>query len=129
MYTSVVESQIDGTDELRKSAKEHINKQDAFRVDLFLREIKVIETDSTGNRKKIRNQLSITKDPLIFSANTGPDPSLKTLLGTIWIHEDDLVDNILIFHERWIEHIAFIGGLNVFWLMIFYCLFKCCASN
>lgn len=129
MYTSVVQSQIDGTDELRKTAKEFINKLDAFRVDVFLREIKVIESDSSGSKNLIRNQLSITKDPLIFSANTGSDANLKTLLGTIWVHEDDLVDNILIFREKWIEHIAFIGGLNIFYLLVFYCLFKCCVSN
>lgn len=38
-----------GVDSLYKQSKEFINKEDAFRVDLYLREVKAIEYDSDNS--------------------------------------------------------------------------------
>jgi len=27
------------------------------------------------------------------------------------------------------EHLAYVAGLNLFWIMLFHCLFKCCVRN
>jgi hypothetical protein len=68
--------------------------------------------------------LTMIKDPNVFSAQTSGLADLRPLLGTVWIHEDDIENNIIVYREKLMEHLAFIGGLNAFWIAFMWCLCK-----
>lgn len=99
-------------------------------VDLHLREVKVIEKDRNGMDHDTTDQLSIYKDPLIFSLKTQFGKVFaSSTMGVIWIKEDELIDHIHIYRESWAEHLGLVGGLNAFWLMMVWCLCKCLTNN
>jgi len=50
-------------------------------------------------------------------------------MGVVWFYEDDVELNINVHRERWAEHLAFVAGLNLFWIMIFHCFLRCCTRN
>ena len=68
----------------------------------------------------------IEREPTIVSATIGKS---HPFLGIVWFYEEDVELNIIVHRERWAEHLAFVGGLNLFWIMIFHCIFKCCTRN
>jgi len=67
--------------------------------------------------------LQIEKEPIVHTA-TFP-AGYEQFLGQIYVQEESVKMNINVYRERWIEHLAFIGGLNMFWIFIFYAFFQC----
>lgn len=68
----------------------------------------------------------IEQEPTIVAANIG---SAHPFLGIVWFYEDDVELNINVKRENWPEHLAYVGGLNLFWIMLFHCFLKCCTRN
>jgi len=68
----------------------------------------------------------IEKEPTIVSASIG---TAHPFLGIVWFYEEDVELHINVHRERWAEHLAYIGGLNLFWIMLFHCFLRCCTKN
>ena len=49
------------------------------------------------------------------------------LIGNIWINYQNLEKDIYIYRERWIEHIAYIGGMNLFCIIALKIVLGCCV--
>jgi len=45
------------------------------------------------------------------------------------VQEEDVELKINVYRERMIEAIAYAGGLNIFWLMLFNCIARCLVRN
>ena len=65
----------------------------------------------------------------MFDANIGTSDEAKPLIGYMWINEDETRAEIVIYREHWAKHLAYGGGLNIFWLTILYAFFKCFVAN
>ena len=50
-------------------------------------------------------------------------------LGKLYIEEDDWQTDIHVYRERWMDHLAYIGGINLFWIFFVQCCLSCCVKN
>lgn len=107
----------------------HMFKQDSFRADFSLREVQVVEYDRYNKPTLIKQQLSITKDPLVFTTQTADNIFLRSFMGSVFFTEDEIIDRIDVYRENLMESIALVGGFNCFFLLLMWGLFKCCVSN
>ena len=48
-----------------------------------------------------------------------PRSGLPKLLGEVEIYEENLQLNVYIYRQGWVELLAIVGGVNLFWITIF----------
>ena len=68
------------------------------------------------------------RDPEVFTVDI-PKGTFPTLLGVIWMYEENLQMDIKIYREKWIEHLAYAAGINLFWIIIFKMCMMCITKN
>ena len=54
---------------------------------------------------------------------------MPRLLGEVEIYEENLQLEIYIFREGWVEHLALLGGINIFWIILFKSILSCYKKN
>ena len=126
-YNSIVPSSVDGTDSLKRTTREFIEASEGFRMDVHIQEVLVTEHDTANVASDSKTMLSIEREPTIITSVM--PAGFEAFLGIIWFYEEDVEMNINIYRERWLEHLAYVAGLNLFWFIIFYCCLKCFVRN
>jgi len=119
-------SGINGTDSVTKIIKESYSVSEAFKLSLRLQTVNVVEVDSSNTPGLATKTVQMENDPDFLVDEPSADPAL---IGNIWINYQNLEKDIFIYRERWIEHIAYIGGMNLFWVIIFKILLSCFTKN
>ena len=76
----------------------------------------VTDHDSSDNAISTTPHLSVEREPTIVTSVM--PRGYEQFLGIIWFYEEDVELNIMIYRERLIEHLAYCGGLNLFWIVI-----------
>jgi hypothetical protein len=69
-FKSIRPSAFHGVDTIIQEQSETVMLEDAFRVDVFLRNIQVIDQDNWGNMTEKDNHIGIQRSPNILSAQT-----------------------------------------------------------
>ena len=54
---------------------------------------------------------------------------MPKLLGEITIYEQNLEMNVYVYREGLIEHLALLGGINLFWIIVFKLILTCYKRN
>jgi len=119
-------SGLNGTDNVTKVMKESYSINEAFKLSIRLQTVNVIEVDSSNMPGLPARSVQMENDPDFLVDTPSSDPAL---IGNIWINYQNLEKDIFIYRERWIEHIAYIGGLNLFWLIVFKLFLGCFTKN
>ena len=126
IYDVMYPSGLNGTDFVTKVMKESYSINEAFKLSIRLQTVNVIEVDSSNMPGLPERSVQMENDPDFLVDTPSSDPGL---IGNIWINYQNLEKDIFIYRERWIEHIAYIGGMNLFWVIVFKIFLGCCTKN
>ena len=126
IYDVMYPSGLNGTDFVTKVMKESYSINEAFKLSIRLQTVNVIEVDSSNMPGLPVRSVQMENDPDFLVDTPSSDPGL---IGNIWINYQNLEKDIFIYRERWIEHIAYIGGMNLFWVIVFKIFLGCCTKN
>ena len=126
IYDVMYPSGLNGTDFVTKVMKESYSINEAFKLSIRLQTVNVIEVDSSNMPGLPVRSVKMENDPDFLVDTPSSDPGL---IGNIWINYQNLEKDIFIYRERWIEHIAYIGGMNLFWVIVFKIFLGCCTKN
>jgi len=126
IYDVMYPSGLNGTDSVTKVMKESYSINEAFKLSIRLQTVNVVEVDSSNHPGLPVKSVQMENEPDFLVDTPSTDPGL---IGNIWINYQNLEKDIFIYRERWIEHIAYIGGMNLFWVIVFKLVLGCCTKN
>lgn len=128
IYQQLQPSAVNGTDQIMKNTKFHVDKDNFFNIDIMVEKVNVKEIDSHGNQLETITSVQIEQEPDTYSLYKSKFYR-PGLLGEVYLQEQSWQNDIHIYRENWVSHLAYIGCLNLFWILLFNCVISCFVKN